>query len=378
MFAVEVQDAQGRTMPIADNEVQFRVSGQGKGIGVGNGDPTCHESDKGSSRKAFNGFCTAIVQSTKAAGTITVEASSPGLAPGSVTISSRAVKLRPQAPVWEREVPEGPGITGLWRSEPAAAAAGLQAFFSPPSQVFTFRQSGNSLTGSVEGGGAGLAAFFGGGGETPGGHRRGKGGRRRHLLQRRAGGLHGNAERRRDRAHRDRRHEPPGARGAPPAPAGPHPAIGPPPDGSDPSNAAFFGLSRGGGARLSERPRRSSCVARSPRPIHRGADGRRFAPRVHAVVLRVLVFRLSWFFRNAGVIQNLHGGCRAEVCPIAQNPHDFLVRSDFHKLRALPITAAGADDGVAVGEAGAVCVLINRYASGRSSGLSSQTVSFWG
>jgi beta-galactosidase len=40
MFAVEVQDAQGRVLPITDNEVTFRVSGQGKLIGTGNGDPT--------------------------------------------------------------------------------------------------------------------------------------------------------------------------------------------------------------------------------------------------------------------------------------------------------------------------------------------------
>jgi beta-galactosidase len=102
MFAVEVQDTQGRYVPIADNEVSFRVSGQGKTIGVGNGDPTSHESDRGSSRKAFSGLSMALVESTKAAGTITVEASSPGLTPASVTISSRAVKLRPQAAVWER------------------------------------------------------------------------------------------------------------------------------------------------------------------------------------------------------------------------------------------------------------------------------------
>ena len=40
MFAVEVQDAQGRVVPITDNDVNFRVSGAGKLIGVGNGDPT--------------------------------------------------------------------------------------------------------------------------------------------------------------------------------------------------------------------------------------------------------------------------------------------------------------------------------------------------
>src|SRR5208282_5405209 len=33
MFAVEVQDAQGRVLPITDNEMTFRVSGQGKLIG---------------------------------------------------------------------------------------------------------------------------------------------------------------------------------------------------------------------------------------------------------------------------------------------------------------------------------------------------------
>ena len=40
MFAVEVQDAQGRVVPITDNEVTFKVSGAGKLIGTGNGDPT--------------------------------------------------------------------------------------------------------------------------------------------------------------------------------------------------------------------------------------------------------------------------------------------------------------------------------------------------
>ena len=40
MFAVEVQDAQGRTVPITDNEVCSGFPGAGKLIGVGNGDPT--------------------------------------------------------------------------------------------------------------------------------------------------------------------------------------------------------------------------------------------------------------------------------------------------------------------------------------------------
>ena len=68
MFAAEVQDAQGRCVPIADDQVTFRVSGPGRAIGVGNGDPTSHESDKGNTRKAFSGLCMAVVQSGKTAG----------------------------------------------------------------------------------------------------------------------------------------------------------------------------------------------------------------------------------------------------------------------------------------------------------------------
>jgi beta-galactosidase len=45
VIAVSVTDAQGRVMPVATNRVHFELSGPGKIIGVGNGDPTCHEPD---------------------------------------------------------------------------------------------------------------------------------------------------------------------------------------------------------------------------------------------------------------------------------------------------------------------------------------------
>ena len=105
MFAVAVHDAQGREVPIADNEVRFQISGPGKLIGTGNGDPTDHASDKGASRKAFSGLCMAVVQSTKQPGSITVQAASPGLVPATVTISTReglapppARRLAPRSP----------------------------------------------------------------------------------------------------------------------------------------------------------------------------------------------------------------------------------------------------------------------------------------
>ena len=256
MFAVEVQDAQGRYMPIAGNQVNFRVSGQGKVIGVGNGDPADHESDKGSSRKAFSGLCMALVQSSKAAGNLTVEASSPGLTPASVTISAKAVKLRPQVAVWEREVPAGAGITGLWRPAPMAAAAGRGGggFGGGGNQVFSFRQNGNALSGTVEGGGGGRG---GGGGDTPIAIEDGKLDGANISFSAAGvvytGTLKGDAielQRTGGAAMGGR-----GGRGAPPEPAGPRPAIGPPPDGSDPSSAAFIGLGRGGaGGRGAQTP----------------------------------------------------------------------------------------------------------------------------
>jgi beta-galactosidase len=160
-FAVEVQDAQGRAVPVTDNRVTFKVIGEGILIGTGNGDPTNQEPDKGTSRKAFSGLCMAIVQSTKVAGKITVEAASPGLAPMSATVASKAASLRPQVAVWERKSPVGAGVTGLWRPAPGApGATGMMAFLvGDGTTIFSLLQDGSSLTGSVEGMGGG---FFGG------------------------------------------------------------------------------------------------------------------------------------------------------------------------------------------------------------------------
>jgi beta-galactosidase len=45
IITVAVRDAQNRIMPVATNLIHFELSGPGKIIGVGNGDPTCHEPD---------------------------------------------------------------------------------------------------------------------------------------------------------------------------------------------------------------------------------------------------------------------------------------------------------------------------------------------
>jgi beta-galactosidase len=45
VITVSVADAQGRIMPVASNMIHFAVSGAGKILGVGNGDPSSHEPD---------------------------------------------------------------------------------------------------------------------------------------------------------------------------------------------------------------------------------------------------------------------------------------------------------------------------------------------
>ncbi len=45
VFTVAVTDAQGRVVPVAMDLIHFELSGPGKILGVGNGDPSCHEPD---------------------------------------------------------------------------------------------------------------------------------------------------------------------------------------------------------------------------------------------------------------------------------------------------------------------------------------------
>jgi beta-galactosidase len=91
--AVEIVDAQGRVVPVADNLVQFSITGAGSIAGVGNGDPSSHEPDRASRRRAFNGRCMAIVQANDTPGQIVLRANSPGLKGTALSFSSMAVRL---------------------------------------------------------------------------------------------------------------------------------------------------------------------------------------------------------------------------------------------------------------------------------------------
>jgi beta-galactosidase len=93
---VSIVDAQGRPVPTASNMVTFKVTGPGDVLGVGNGDPSCHEPDKASERSAFNGLCMAIVRGARSPqGDFTVTVESPGLESAVVAMKVSAATPRP-------------------------------------------------------------------------------------------------------------------------------------------------------------------------------------------------------------------------------------------------------------------------------------------
>jgi beta-galactosidase len=173
----------------------------------------------------------AILQSAKTGGDTTIEASSPGLTSASFTIPTKEVTLKPQIAIWEREVPVGPGITGLWR--PAAAVGFISGGGGRGAiQIFTFRQSGTMLTGVVEGGTGGRKGV-----ESPIMIEDGKVNGAKITFK--VGTIHYTGTIKGYQIELQRL----GGRGGLVAPilsSGAGPVIGPPPDGSDPSTIAFY------------------------------------------------------------------------------------------------------------------------------------------
>lgn len=85
---VEILDASGNPVPEADNLIDFSISGPGFIAGVDNGLQTSMESFKASHRKAFNGLCLAIIQSSGKEGKILLKASSKELEGASVLVEA--------------------------------------------------------------------------------------------------------------------------------------------------------------------------------------------------------------------------------------------------------------------------------------------------
>ena len=93
---VEAVDVKGRVVPTANLVVAFGITGPGAMIGLNDGDPNCHEPEKGDKHSIFHGLGQVMVQSALAgSGSLTLRATAEGLTPAEVTIDVKATAARP-------------------------------------------------------------------------------------------------------------------------------------------------------------------------------------------------------------------------------------------------------------------------------------------
>ncbi len=76
---ISILDDKGHIVPDAENRVTFELSGGGEILGVSNGNPADHDTDKSNQRNAFHGHCMAVIEAGSQPGTIQLTASAPGL-----------------------------------------------------------------------------------------------------------------------------------------------------------------------------------------------------------------------------------------------------------------------------------------------------------
>jgi len=92
-------DSEGRVVPGAAPMVTFKAEGPGKLLGMGNGDPNCHEPEQGPDHSLFHGLGQAIVRSdTGGSGQLLLHASAPGLKEAVTKMTVSASPAMPSVP----------------------------------------------------------------------------------------------------------------------------------------------------------------------------------------------------------------------------------------------------------------------------------------
>jgi beta-galactosidase len=96
VVTIEVQDQKGRLVPDACPMLNLSLEGEGRILGVGNGDPMYLGADhpkeldcKAFRIPAFNGLAQVLVQSSRTASALQLECNSAGLQSGNVVIQCK-------------------------------------------------------------------------------------------------------------------------------------------------------------------------------------------------------------------------------------------------------------------------------------------------
>ncbi|WP_369048469.1 beta-galactosidase GalB [Tenacibaculum sp. UWU-22] len=88
-ITVKIEDKDANICPLADNKVEFKVTGPATIAAVGNGNAASVEPFQAAYRKAFNGLCLLVVKSKKGEkGVVKIEASSKGLQTATLQIQT--------------------------------------------------------------------------------------------------------------------------------------------------------------------------------------------------------------------------------------------------------------------------------------------------
>ncbi|MGR6330624.1 beta-galactosidase GalA [Sphingomonas sp. XXL09] len=74
-----IVDGKGREVPTAAKLIKFALTGPGRILGVGNGDPRSLEADEAEQRSTFNGLAMALVEAGPGGGALRLEAQASGL-----------------------------------------------------------------------------------------------------------------------------------------------------------------------------------------------------------------------------------------------------------------------------------------------------------
>ncbi len=111
---ISVVDRQGREVPDAGNAIQFKAAGDLHIIGVGNGDPSSHEADKGedsvAERQLFNGHAQVIVKGGLKPGMYHFTASADSLHQGATDITTIVPGVAHSVLRWKPKGDNGGGL----------------------------------------------------------------------------------------------------------------------------------------------------------------------------------------------------------------------------------------------------------------------------